>query len=56
MAQSSRAVVTEAVRQVMATARQTILQAPDEAVLETLPLELSALLPQIQARLQAQQS
>src|SRR5438874_10145308 len=56
MAQSSRAVVTEAVRQVLAAARQAILQAPDEAALETLPLELSALLPQIQARLQAQQT
>src|SRR5215471_19938840 len=56
MAQSSRAAVTEAVRQVLATARQAILQAADEAALETLPLELSALLPQIQARLQEQQT
>jgi len=56
MAQSSRAVVTEAVRQVLATVRQAILQAPDEAALETLPLDLADLLPQIQVRLQEQQT
>jgi len=55
-AQSSRAAVTEAVRQVLATTRQAILQAADEAVLETLPLTLSALLPQVQARLEEQQT
>src|SRR5215471_5922134 len=56
IAQSSRTVVTEAVRQVLATARQAILHAADEAVLAALPLDLVALLPQIQARLQAQQT
>jgi len=56
MAQSSRAVVTEAVRQVLATARQAILDAADETMLETLPLDLAALLPQIQARLEEQQT
>jgi L-seryl-tRNA(Ser) seleniumtransferase len=56
MAQSSRAVVTEAVRQVLATARQAILDAADEAMLETLPLDLAALLPQIQACLEEQQT
>ena len=55
MAQSSRAVVAEVIRQVLATARQAILQAPDEAALETLSLGLAALLLQIHARLQAQQ-
>src|SRR4030095_4453055 len=55
MAQFSRAVVTEAVREVLATARQAILQATDEAALETLPLLLPAVLQQVQERLQAQQ-
>ena len=55
MAQSSRAVVTEAVRAVLATARQAILQATDEAALETLPLLLPAVLEQVQAQLQARQ-
>ena len=55
MAQTSRAVVTEAVRAVLATARQAILQATDEAALETLPLLLPAVLEQVQAQLQAQQ-
>jgi len=56
MAQSARAVVTEAVREVLATTRQTILQATDEAALETLPLLLPAVLQQVQARLQTQQT
>src|SRR5919108_3858132 len=55
-AQFSRAVVTEAVREVLATARQAILQATDEVGLETLPLLLPAVLQQVQARLQAQQT
>ena len=54
MAQSSRVVVTEAVRAVLATTRQTILHTSDEAVLDTLPLLLPAVLQQVQARLQAQ--
>jgi len=56
MAQSSRAVLTEAVREVLATARQAILQATDAAALETLPLLLPAVLQQVQAQLQAQQT
>ncbi len=56
VAQFSRAVVTEAVREVLATARQAILQATDEAALETLPLQLPTVLQQVQARLQAQQT
>ena len=56
VAQFSRAVVTEAVREVLATARQAILQATDEAALETLPLLLPAVLQQVQERLQAQQT
>src|SRR5215475_1204282 len=56
MVQSSRTVVTEAVREVLATARQAILQATDEATLETLPLLLPAVLQQVQIRLQAQQT
>src|SRR5712691_7137884 len=56
MAQFSRAVVTDAVREALATARQAILQATDEAALETLPLLLPAVLQQVQARLQAQQT
>ncbi len=56
MAQSSRAVVTEAVREILATTRQAIMQAADEAALETLPLLLPAVLQQVQARLQAQQT
>jgi L-seryl-tRNA(Ser) seleniumtransferase len=56
IAQSSRAVVTEAVREVLAAARQAILQATDEVALETLPLLLPAVLQQVQARLQAQQT
>ena len=56
MAQSARAVVTEAVREVLATTRQTILQATDEAALETLPLLLPAVLQQVQAHLQTQQT
>ena len=43
MAQSSRAVVTEAVREVLAMTRQAILQATDEARLDTLPLLLPAI-------------
>ena len=54
VAQFSRAVVTEAVREALATARQAILQATDEAALETLPLQLPTVLQQVQARLQAQ--
>src|SRR5262245_13007802 len=54
--QSSRAVVTEAVREVLAATRQAILQATDEAALETLPLLLPAVLQQVQTRLQAQQT
>src|SRR5256712_265660 len=56
MTQSSRAVGTEAVREVLATTRQAILQAADEAVLDTLPLLLPAILQQVQARLQEQQT
>ena len=55
MVQSSRAVVTDAVRD-PGDARQAILQATDEAALETLPLLLPAVLQQVQARLQAQQT
>jgi L-seryl-tRNA(Ser) seleniumtransferase len=55
MTQSSRAVVTAAVREVLATTRQAILQAADEAVLDTLPLLLPAILQQVQVRLQEQQ-
>jgi L-seryl-tRNA(Ser) seleniumtransferase len=47
MAQFSRAVVTEAVRHVLRTCRQTILQTSEAAALEALPLTLPALLPQI---------
>jgi hypothetical protein len=53
IAQSSRAVVTEAVREVLTAARQAILQATDEVALATLPLLLPAVLQQVQARLQA---
>jgi L-seryl-tRNA(Ser) seleniumtransferase len=56
VAQFSRAVVTDAVREVLGTARQAILQATDEAALETLPLLLPAVLQQVQAHLQAQQT
>src|SRR3989441_4231492 len=56
VAQFSRAVVADAVREILATARQAILQATDEAALETLPLQLPAVLQQVQARLQAQQT
>jgi len=56
MAQASRTVVTEAVRQVLGTVRQAILQADDEAVLDTLPLTLSAILPLVQAHLQEHQT
>jgi len=55
MTQSSRAVVTAAVREVLATTRQAILQAADEAVLDTLPL-LPTILQQVQAQLQEQQA
>jgi L-seryl-tRNA(Ser) seleniumtransferase len=48
-------VVTEAVRAVLATSRQAILQATDEAALETLPLLLPAVLEQVQTQLQARQ-
>ena len=43
-------------REVLAAARQAILQATDEAALETLPLLLPAVLQQVQAHLQAQQT
>jgi L-seryl-tRNA(Ser) seleniumtransferase len=56
VAQSSRAVVTEAVRAVLAAARQAILQATDEVALGTLPLLLPAILGQVQAHLQARQT
>ena len=56
VAQFSRAVVTEAAREVLATARQAILQSTDEAALEMLPLLLPAVLQQVQTRLQALQT
>jgi L-seryl-tRNA(Ser) seleniumtransferase len=54
--QSSRAVVADTVRAVLATTRQSILQATDDAVLDTLPLQLPALLQEVEARLEAQQA
>lgn len=54
--QSSRAVVADAARAVLGTARQAILQATDAAGLNALPLALSAVLHQVDAHLQAQQT
>lgn len=56
IAQSSRHLVTDAVRQVLAAARQQILQATDEATLEALPLTLDAVLSQVQTVLQERQA
>jgi L-seryl-tRNA(Ser) seleniumtransferase len=51
LTQMPRATVTAAVRHVLQTCRQTLLQATDASVLETLPLTLSTLLPQIREQL-----
>ena len=56
IAQTSRPVVLGAVRQVLTAARQAILQAPDEASLETMSLTLADILPQVATWLQAQQT
>lgn len=49
--QSSRSAVTAEVRQVLETYRRQILQITDTAVLDTLPLDLDAIVGQVQSQL-----
>jgi len=54
--QFSRVAVTDAVREVLGSVRQRILQTADEAALAGIPVLLPAILQQVEARLQAQQT